>query len=236
MTALPTTDEQKAIYHVLNVLREEGVEWIRRGHPNASGALKNAQGKYSHIAAGELETLLMHGMPKGGFDKTRVLFLQPPAKEGTAVAALWCRWDYERDPPKCGFYIGLWSRQPPFPKPPEGGSTEHHIAFIGYRFETPEMGTNHNYFHVQPCRSMGQKDDEIETALPISYRMPTHPVAATCALELLLCTVASMYGMNGLRQLQDALNDDVSARSNRLLQSALKAIFALCWPKPAPLG
>jgi hypothetical protein len=230
---LATTDEQKAIYRVLNVLRAEGAECIRRGHPNAARALKNAQGKYSPIDAGELETLLMHGPSKGAFDKSKVLFLQPPAKEGAAATALWCRWDYECDPPRCGFYVGLWSRQPPFPKPPDGASAGHHIAFIGYRFETPEMGTNHNYYHAQPCRSMGQKDDEIETALPISYRMPTWPIAATCALELLLCFVASMYGFRGLRQLQDALNNDVAARGSRLLQSALKATFASGWPKPA---
>jgi hypothetical protein len=121
--------------------------------------------------------------------------------------------------------------QPPFPKPSDGTPAGHHVAFIGYRFETPERGTNHNYYHAQPCRSMGQKDDEVETALPISYRMPTWPIAATCALELLLCFVASMYGLDGLRQLQHALNDDVAARGNRLLQSALKAMFALGWPK-----
>jgi len=210
------------------------MDWVRRALPNRARALNVAQGKFSPIAARELETLLMHGMPKGGFDETKVLFLEPPAKEGTAVAALWCRWDYEQDPPRCGFYLGLWSLQPPFPKPLDGGSVRHHVAFIGYRFETPEFGTNHNYYHAQPCRSMGQKGDEIETALPISYRMPTWPIAATCALELLLCFVASMYGMNGLQHLQDALNSDVSARGNHLLQSALKEIFALRRPKPAP--
>jgi hypothetical protein len=78
---------------------------------------------------------------------------------------------------------------------------------------------------------MGQKDDEVETALPISYRMPTWPIAATSALELLLCFVASMYGMNGLRQLQETLNNDVAARGNRMLQSALRTVFALCWPQ-----
>jgi hypothetical protein len=231
---LATTEEQKAICHVLHALRAAGDDWVRRRLSNPARALKTAQSKFSAIARRELETLLMHGTPKGSFDDTKVLFLEPPAKEGTAVAALWCRWDYEQDPPRCGFYLGLWSLQPPFPKPSDGASVRHHVAFIGYRFETPEYGTNHNYYHAQPCRSMGQKDDQIESALPISYRMPTWPIAATCALELLLCFVASMYGMNGLQRLQDDLNSDVAARSNRLLQSAMKEIFGLRRSKPAP--
>ena len=85
-----------------------------------------------------------------------------------------------------------------------------------------EAGTNHNYYHAQPCRSTGQKDDEVEMALPISYRMPTWPIAATCALELLLCFVASMYGMNGLRQLKGS--GDRSIDLSRYFRNA--TIFA----------
>jgi hypothetical protein len=230
---LPTTDEQKAICRVLNALHAQGANWVRRAPKNNVKALRTAQGKFSTIAVAELETLLMHATARGSFDATKVVFIEPPPKEGDAVAALWCRWDYEQTPPRCGFYLGVWSLQPPFPKPPGGASAGQHVAFVGYRFETPEAGTNHNYYHAQPCRSMGYKGDEIESALPISYRMPTWPIAATCALELLLCFVASMYGFDGLRKLRDALNDDVAARGNQLLQSALKTILALGWPKPA---
>jgi hypothetical protein len=227
---LATTEEQKAICHVLNALHAAGDQWVRKGLPNPVRALNAVKSKFSPIRRRELETLLMHGATRGCFADSDVLFLEPPAKEGTAAAALWCRWDYEQDPPRCGFYLGIWSLQPPFPKV-AGAPPGHHVAFVGYRFETPETGDNHNYYHAQPSRSMGPKNDEIETALPISYRMPTWPIAATCALELLLCSVASMYGMNGLRLLQDTLNGDVASRNNNLLQIALKAVFTLGWPK-----
>jgi hypothetical protein len=227
---LATTDEQKAIWFVLEALRVRGTEWLRRRDDKAAQAVRVAQGKYDALTQNELSTLLLHGGPAGKFDYTKVIFLSPPAKEDTAVAALWCRWDYEKDMPQCGFYFGLWSAQPAFPTPPEDKRTERHIGFIGYRFETPEEGDNHNYYHAQPCRSMGRKDDEIEVALPVSNRMPTWPVAANGALELLLCLVTAIYGMKGLRMLQTDLNEDPAARKNDLLSTALKTVLALGKP------
>jgi hypothetical protein len=176
--------------------------------------------------------MLMHGALKGGFEETKVIYLLPPAKEDAAVAAIWCRWDYEKDLPRCGYYFGLWSPQPPFPAPSDRRrADDHHIAFVGYRFETPEDDKNHNYYHAQPCRSMGRKDDEIECALPVSNRAPTWPVAARSALELLLCLVTALYGMDGLRRLKVSLDEDVSARQNRQLSIALAAVLDLSWPK-----
>lgn len=228
---MATTDEQKAICYVLERLRVDGDAWLRHGAINAEKSLRAAK-RYEALERGDLATLLMHGGKKGSFDETRVIYLKPPAKEDTAVAALWCRWDYEKPLPRCGFYFGLWSAQPAFPKPTEGvGAAERHIAFIGYRFETPEEDDNHNYYHAQPCRSMGRKDDEIDVALPISYRMPTWPIAATGALELLLCLVTSLYGMKGLRELYDKLLEDAKARQNKLLLAAFKSVMGLsCSP------
>jgi len=192
-----------------------------------------AQRRYDALEGNELATLLLHGVHVGQFEDTKVIFLQPPAKEDAAVAALWCRWDYEKVLPKCGFYFGLWSPQPEFPRPAEGEQVNHHVAFIGYRFETPEEDDNHNYYHAQPCRSMGRKDDEIEIALPVSNRMPTWPIAADGPLELLLCLVTAIYGMKGLRELRDALNEDARARQSKPLKGALASVLDLARPKPA---
>lgn len=223
---MPTTDEQKALFHVLRALRVEGDTWLRHEAPKANRAVKLAKAKFEAVDENELSTLLMHGGPKGSFDDAKVVYLLPPPKEDAAVAAIWCRWDYDRALPRCGYYFGMWSPQRPFPRP-EVANEDRHIAFVGYRFETPEDDENHNYYHAQPCRSMGRKDDEIESALPISNRMPTWPVAATSALELLLCLVTAIYGMDGTRRLRDALNEDVAARKNILLSSALSAVLGL---------
>ena len=231
---MATTNEQKAICHVLTALREEGEAWIRRGAPKAAKAVRVAQAKFGTVDATELSSLLMHGALEGEFEANRVVYLLPPGKEEAAVAAIWCRWDYEKPIPRCGYYFGMWSSQPPFPKPTEERGDERHIAFVGYRFETPENDKNHNYYHAQPCRSMGSKDDEIESALPISNRMPTWPVAASSALELLLCLVTALYGMDGLRRLEKTLSEDVAARQNRELINAVNAILGLSWPKVQP--
>ncbi len=230
---MATTDEQKAICYVLEALRSEGDAWLRREAPKAARAVNTAKGRYDSLEGGELSTLLMHGTHVGQFEDTKVIFLRPPAKEDAAVAALWCRWDYDKPMAKCGFYFGIWSLQPQFPKPAEGVPTNHHVVFIGYRFETPEEDDNHNYYHAQPCRSMGRKDDEIEVALPVSNRMPTWPVAADGALDLLLCLVTAIYGMKGLRELRDALNEDVRARQSQPLTGAFSRVLGLARPKPA---
>jgi hypothetical protein len=74
---------------------------------------------------------------------------------------------------------------------------------------------------------MGKKDDEIESALPISNRMPTWPVAARSGVELLLCLVTAVYGMQGINELKTAISEDVSARKNGSLSKAIETILHL---------
>jgi hypothetical protein len=229
-----TTDEQKVICIVLETLLGEGLDWIRRSaqptSSKAAGSIAVARGRYGILTASELTSLLMHGAPIGNFDE-KILFVTPPAKEDAAAAALWCRWDCEGETATFGFYFGLWSPQTAFPKSTGSATTIRHTAFVGYRFETPEAGENHNYYHAQPCRSMGRKDQEIEAALPISNRAPTWPLPADGALELLLCLVTALYGMEGLQRLRSTVLSDVSARKNNLLSGAFDAILGLRRPK-----
>ncbi|MDR6530260.1 hypothetical protein J2800_000996 [Caulobacter rhizosphaerae] len=224
---MATTDEQKAIWHVLRLLRSEGEDWSRHNRPTAAtAAVRVAEGKFTALDDAELKTHLIHRGRRGQFDENQVVFIRPPAKDPSAVAGVWCRWDYEKTPPRWGFYYGLWSAQPPFPKadPP---TEDLHTGFVGYRFETPEDGDNHNFYHVQPCRSMGAKDDPIEHAIPISQRDPTWPLAADSALELLMCLVTSLYGMKGLLALQEKVHEDLVLRKNTLIIRAIEMMLGL---------
>lgn len=227
------TEEQKVIYRVLERLRESGDDWLRYRAKSAEEPYKVARGRYSAVSQNDLLNALVHGGLKGQLDHTQVIFFEPPAKEVGSVAALWCRWDYETDLPRCGFYFGLWSSELAFPAPKITDYPQKHVAFIGYRFETPEDGDNHNFYHAQPCRSMGRKDDEVEVSLPVSSRMPTWPIAASNALELLLCLVAALYGLEGLREVRNKLYQDVKLRTNAELRNALVAVLSLGYPKPA---
>jgi hypothetical protein len=229
---VPAADEQKALCHILRLLRAEGDDWSRHHRPAAAtAAVRIAEGRFTPLDEGELEAHLIYkGKKTGKFEESQIVFLKPPATDPSAVAGVWCRWDFETTPPSCGFYYGVWSAQPPFPKAdPE--SKERHTAFVGYRFETPEDGDNHNFYHAQPCRSMGAKDDPIEHALPISNRDPTWPIAAENALELLLCLVTALYGMRGLADLQNRVLVDPKTRSNTHITTALNRILDLRRPK-----
>jgi hypothetical protein len=223
-------DEQRAIWHVLRLLRSDGAVWLRESQPRkANRAHKVAMGKFSALEELDLERHLIFSGRKGQFGESQIVFLKPPAKHPSAIAGVWCRWDYQKSPPRCGFYYGMWSAQPPFPKadPPSG---ELHTGFVGYRFETPEDGDNHNFYHAQPCRSMGDKDDLIDHAIPISHRDPTWPIAAGSALELLLCLVTSLYGMKGLVDLQNRVLEDPALRNNDLIKRAFTAVLGLRIP------
>jgi hypothetical protein len=231
------TVEQKALHQVLERLRKSGEDWLRHRAKSAEKPHKVALGRYSALSESDLINALMHGGLKGEFDTTKVIFFEPPPKEVGSVAALWCRWDYGHELPRCGFYFGLWSSETAFPAPKDGNQAEKHVAFIGYRFETPEDGTNHNFYHAQPCRSMGRKDDEVEVALPVSSRMPTWPIAAANALELLLCLVAALYGLDGVRDVRIKLFQDVKLRANgdlrKALDTAIDKVLSLGYPTKA---
>ena len=137
-----------------------------------------------------------------------------------AVAAIWCRWEFDSQSPSCGFYYGLWFQT----KERTREEPKEKIGFVGYRYESPERGDNHNYFHVQPCKSLGGRDEEVAQALSFPRRNPTWPMPAKSTLELLLCVVVSLYGMNGLRELREQVSDDPMMRSNEMLRRSIDRI------------
>ena len=183
-------------------------------------AAKAAEGMFTAITEAKLINLL-NGGKSGQFDPNQVIYIEPPPKEHSAVAALWCRWNFNSTTPECGFYFGLWSLFPSFPAL-ENENRAKHIAFLGYRFETPEKsGDNHHFYHAQPCRSMGARDNPIRHAIPISHRFPTFPLAAESALELLLCLVTSLYGRKGLSKIHDEVTSKPTMRKNKFLVDTL---------------
>lgn len=99
--------------------------------------------------------------------------------------------------------------------------------FIGYRYETPEYGDNHNYYHAQPCQSMGDRDEKVTQALPVPERNPTWSLAAKSSLELLLCLVVSIYGMKGLLDMKNHFSKILNENNNLELFRSIKNILNL---------
>ena len=170
-----------------------------------------AERLFSPIGERDLERHLRHGEECGDFGQ-QALYVKPPKLECAAAAAVWCRWNFDNEQAACQFYLGLWLAE---------------RGFVGFRFETPESGDNHNYYHSQPCQSMGGRREIVPGALAVPERNPTWPLAATSALELLLCLVVSLHGMNGLSQMKSDMMKDPAMRQDPLLRDAIECVMTI---------
>lgn len=224
---MPATDEQKAVISVLLLLLRRGEDWrLRQQLGTVRHALRVAEGKFTPYSKSELERRMLYSGRCGKLNADSVIFIEPPEREKSAVAALWCRWDFSDSVAKCGFFLGMWSR-------PAGalGSAENTAnrqpVFLGFRFETPEQNNTHNFYHVQPCRSMVGGGSSLTESLPISERNPTWPLAAKSALELLLCLVISLYGLSGLMEIEKEIEQDPDTRAQDVLLRAVREMQAL---------
>ena len=108
-----------------------------------------------------------------------------------------------------------------------GNLVERWPDFIAFRFEPPEQGDNHNYYHSQPCRNMGWEGTPDYGAMRVPERNPTWPLAAKSSLDLLLCLVIAIGGMRGLAQVQSRIDSNGAMRQNTLLTQALRGMMAL---------
>lgn len=222
---MATLEEQKAIYQILVYLREGGIKEIRRGEERGRSGSTMRAIRFSEADEKHISSSMLYGGRKGSLDKRHLVPIIPPSKEKDAVAALWYEWDFTQDEkPDVGYYVGLWN-----PVTLESNNqAKAGVRFVGYRYESPEKkGDDHKYYHSQPCRSMGAKSDEIEEALPISHRAPTWPLPARCPVELLLCVLLSLYGMNGLKAFDKWVLENSTARQIVKLRNALNHLTAI---------
>ena len=133
------------------------------------------------------------------------------------MAALWCKWRFHDARMDCWFSLGIWL-----------GDGQ----FIAFRFEPPEQGDNHSYYHSQPCRNMGWQGTPEYKAMRLPERNPTWHLPAASSLDLLLCLVVSIQGMIGLRELKQRIDRKGSGRQNKRLDAAFRKMAAL--QKAAP--
>lgn len=173
-------DERKAIWYVLEDLLNGGEKWLQKGRAEGEPALAVP---LKPINRHRLQTRFLHH-DGGEFGPDEIIQVKPPLRE-VRLAALRCKWHFGGKAARCWFHLGIWLK--------DG-------QFIGFRFEPPEQGDNHNYYHSQPCRTMGD-GKPITRALELPERNPTWPLPATSPLELLLCLVLSIHGMTGLRKM-----------------------------------
>lgn len=188
-------------------------------------ATDTAKRKFTPLNEQQLQDYLLHRGNSGQFQNNQVVYIKPPIKKPASAAAIWYRWNFDLSTPNCGFYFGLWFQVPEDGL--NGETSEIRTNFIGYRYETPEEGNNHNYYHVQPCQSMGDRDEKVTQALPVPERNPTWPLAARSSLELLLCLVVSIYGMKGLLDMKEHFLGVLNENNNLELFGSIQNILNL---------
>jgi hypothetical protein len=217
--------EQLAISIVLERLYGMSLN-ARHSASNITSQLKAVAQRYQSVTSMDIENLPWSGW-NGSLDPTRVIFVEPP--NASTVAALWYTWSFSADKTiqMCRFYYGMWKMSDPHPKPPVG-TVKRVPMFIGFRFEPPELqGNRHSYYHSQPCRSMGSKDTADRFAPDVDDKEPTLPIAATNAVDLVLCVYLALYGASRFKQFSTDLQGENRVRRNKVLMMALSRVTAL---------
>lgn len=200
------TEQYDAIVLILDRLKNEGLEWYRSAKASAVDLFEQRiSGNFSIFESGEI--YIIGRKPKGSFPAKRILVMAPSGREEKAVLGLWLRWNFEADPFEFRIFLGQWSEI-------EGKKT-----FLAFRFEAPEQGDEHNYYHCQPCRNFGDKEIVPHAAL-VSQHFPTIPLNASNIVELTVCAVMSSMGHKKMKGFVRKLLRDSAAASNASLKAA----------------
>ncbi|WP_417479392.1 hypothetical protein [Maricaulis maris] len=210
--------EIKDVRAFLRILYLDGKKWESNRHHKSAPSYTSVEGKIisnSSEFTQHVETKNWNG--EGSFEKDKYILIRPSSKDDYATTAIWCRWDFSQSPIKFGCYLGIWSRYKTdldVPNP---------LKFLGSRYESPEpTGREHRYHHMQPCRSMGAKDDEpIHHAVPVNTRYPTVALPANKPSEMLFCLALSLYRAEELAQLKSILEGE----RDLVRQSNLRRLF-----------
>jgi hypothetical protein len=206
--------EMLALSLVLDHLYQEGLAWYQTSN-EAGVAFYTQRLKATYPRVDRLKITGMPWAKRDKFPSRHIAFLEPPSRETAPILALWCRWDFEKSPADCGFYIGMWSKV--FDK----------HGFVGFRFESPGEGDQHNYFHCQPCRNMGDKAYPEGLAVAISEFVPTFALHAANSVELALNIVFSMRGALGLQKFRRDLFENPTAANSPFLREGFARLLGL---------
>lgn len=199
-----------AVALILNRLMTEGLEWYRGADAEDVGLFeRRISGPFKIFETGHIYEI--GRKPKGSLPAKKILVMPPSGREAEAILGLWLCWNFEADPFEFRVFLGHWYEI-------KGDKT-----FLAFRFEAPELGEDHNYYHCQPCRNFGDRDPVPYAAL-VSEKFPTIPINASNIVELTLCALKASMGQKKIKSFVRKLLKDPAASSN----SWIKAAYARC--------
>lgn len=202
-------EEREAVRLMLESLKAAGLEWYRTAKTAEFDMFqRRISGNFSIFDTGEHHTLPRK--PTGSLPSKKILLMPPSGSEEEEILGLWLRWNFDANPFAFRLFVGQWAKV-------DGTKT-----FIAFRFEAPETGDKHDYFHCQPCRNFGDKELVPNAAL-ISEHFPTIPINAENIVELTLCALMSCMGHSDAKTFVRNL-----LRSSAADNAPLKAAFSRC--------
>lgn len=197
--------QQEAVRSLLLRLSEEGREWYRTARFADNDLFKfGASANFTVFDGSAIHEIGRN--PAGAFPKGKFLLTKAHPKENAAVVGFWLRWDFLQEPYEFRLFLGLWYR------------AEGKRIFNGYRFDTPETGEEHDYYHCQPCRNFADKG-LLPEAATVSDKFPTIPVNASNIVELTVCGLMAALGRKETKRFLMALMNSGDA-GNEFLRSA----------------
>jgi hypothetical protein len=204
-------EEREAVKLILESLKTAGLGWYRHAKlAEIDMFQRRISGNFSIYEGGEHHTL--PGKPAGSLPAKKILVMPPSGSEQEEILGLWLRWNFDSTPFAFRLFIGQWAKV-------EGAKT-----FIAFRFEAPEPGDNHDYFHCQPCRNFGDKELVPNAAL-VSEHFPTIPINASSIVELTVCALMACMGHNNVKVFVRKL-----LRNSAADNAPLKAAYLRCCP------
>jgi len=111
---------------------------------------------------------------------------------------------------KLGLRIGLFLNAADEPE---------RIGSIGYRFETPDIGGENPFFHLQHIIELGNGSGELPTPSWMPQSKVAVPLDVKTNLGLMLCLLASLYGWGS-----DVVGHVMNAQYQQLLTTHVQSL------------
>ncbi|MGO8926914.1 MAG: hypothetical protein ACLQU3_08505 [Limisphaerales bacterium] len=128
------------------------------------------------------------------------LYLRPPTRASRTVPVISVTSNFGRSRPEVRIQLLLFLLD-----------QQSNLQSLGYRFETPEGPGRHNYYHVQPIRTLFGMPTAPTTTTPTWFpdTHPTFPIDATDPVNLSFNLLISLYGPDCSELNPGALNPAV---------------------------
>ena len=173
-------EQREAVILLLSQLSKESREWFRNANTSdISFFVNRIPGNFTFDDGNCIYKIRKNS---GSFPKRKILSVKSYVKEKPAVVGFWLRWNFTKEPIEFRLFLGFWYE------------SSGKIKFNGYRFDAPEIGCDHNYFHCQPCRNFGDSRTSLEGAALVSEKFPTIPINASNIVELTVCALMATRG------------------------------------------